>query len=136
MTRRSLELENEGAVTLAAQGYRVHRNPSLAEAVRARQATGDVGRPESEPDYLVEGRVFDCSAPGAGTSVRNVWSGVRKKVRKRQAQRVVVHLGDWDGDIAELRQQFDDWPIADLKEVKAILPDGSVIQIDLPRESE
>jgi hypothetical protein len=129
ITRRSIELENSTAAVLAAEGYRVQQNPTSAEVAQARQDAGDLGRPGSKPDYLIEGRVFDCYAPKAQTSVRNVWTETEKKTRKLQAQRVVVNLADWRGDLGALRKQFSDWPLQNAKEVKVILPDGRIVQI-------
>jgi len=126
--RRSLERENLTATLLAEMGYRVKQNPTAVEVAQARRVTGDDGDPNLNPDYLVEGRVFDCYAPGHLTSVRNVWTEVKKKVLRRQTQRVVVNLQDWGGDLSALRTQFDDWPVEALKEVKVVLPDGGIIQ--------
>ncbi len=127
--RRSLALENSGAVTLADNGYRVQQNPTADEVAAARQNTGDVGRPSSDPDYLIEGRVFDCYSPSENKSVRGVWSETEDKILKEQTQRVVVNLEGWAGDMSALRRQFNDWPIANVKEVKAITPDGDIIQL-------
>jgi hypothetical protein len=133
-TQRSIELENSGAVTLAARGWQVQQNPTPDEVTRARQESGDTGAPQSNPDYLLEGRVFDAYSPtNPARSVRNIWSEVEDKVVDRaQTQRVVINLEDWRGDMSRLRQQFADWPIPGLKEVKAITPDGDIVQIDLP----
>ncbi len=130
--RRSLSRENESAVILASAGYRVRQNPSADQVAEARRRSGDVGTPTSEPDYLIEGRVFDCYAPGEGTTVRNVWAQARKKILREQTQRVLLNLVDWKGDLAALRKQFDDWPLEELKEIKAITPDSGIIQI-VPR---
>jgi len=130
----SLELENSGAARLADNGYRVKQNPTPDEVAQARQATGDTGNPRKNPDYLVEGRVFDCYSPtNPSKSVRGIWDAVEDKVVvKKQTQRVVVNLENWRGDLSALRQQLGGWPIEGLKEVKAILPDGDIVQIDLP----
>ena len=135
-TLRAKHLENSGAVALAGHGYRVQQNPPHDDVARARQATGDTGSPISRPDYLVEGRVFDCYSPEAGTTTRSIWSAARKKARKDQTQRVVLNLADWDGDMSALRRQFADWPIEKLKEVKAITPGGDIVQIDLPPKTD
>ncbi|MBX7269979.1 hypothetical protein KIF24_30795 [Micromonospora sp. Llam7] len=127
--RRSLELENECADTLAHDGYRVHQNPTRREIADARQSTGDVGKPDKEPDYLIEGHVFDCYAPTPGKAVRGVWTEVAEKVARQQTQRVVLNLQDWRGDIAALQKQFDDWPVPHLKELAAVTRSGAIIQI-------
>ncbi|WP_306215117.1 CdiA C-terminal domain-containing protein [Actinoplanes sp. RD1] len=132
-TRRSLELENSAANTLADQGYRVRQNPTKAEIAEARLNTGDVGKTEKDPDYLVEGRVFDCYSPtNPGKSVRSIWTAVATKVESGQTQRVVVNLEDWHGDLAALKSQFAEWPVPGLKEVKAITRDGEIVQVELP----
>lgn len=127
--RRSLERENSAAAILAGHGYQIRQNPTRGEVEQARQDTGDTGNAKSRPDYLLEGRVFDCYSPRDGTSVRNIGSEVKKKVVREQTQRVVVNLQDWSGDMPALQKQFDDWPVAGLKEVKAIKPDGTIVQI-------
>ncbi|MEE6260177.1 MULTISPECIES: CdiA C-terminal domain-containing protein [Plantactinospora] len=127
--RRSLERENECADVLADRGYHVHQNPSRREVAEARAQTGDRGNPGKDPDYLVEGHVFDCYAPGETKSVRGVWSGVRDKVEDGQTERVVLNLGDWRGDLDALRKQFDDWPVDNLKELVALTPTGKLVKI-------
>ena len=132
--RRSLERENSGAATLADKGYQIKQNPSLEEVAQARQDTGDTGRPTSKPDYLLEGRVFDCYSPSENKGVRGIWSEVETKIKDDQTRRVVVNLEGWRGNMSDLRQQFNDWPNEHLKEVKVITSDGDVVQI-IPNQS-
>jgi hypothetical protein len=132
-TRRSLELENSGAVVIAGRGYETHQNPTKGEVAQARLDTGDVGNPRKDPDYLLEGRVFDCYSPiKPDKAVRGIWAEAKRKVDVGQTQRVVVNLEDWRGDMSALRKQFADWPIEGLKEVKVITRDGDVAQVYLP----
>lgn len=128
-TRRSLELENDCADVLADKGYQVHQNPSSTEIGSARRHTGDSGAGEKEPDYLIEGHVFDCYSPSTRIPVRNVWSQVRNKVDKRQTERVVINLKDWQGDPTALQRQFDQWPIDGLKEVIVVTRSGTIHEI-------
>ncbi|MFV2116562.1 hypothetical protein ACFHW0_30140 [Micromonospora sp. LOL_025] len=128
--RRSLELENEAADLIADRGYRVHQNPTKQEIVDAQRNTGDVVDPGRSPDYLVEGQVFDCHAPGPTTSVRAIGSAVTRKITDAQTQRVVLNLQDWrGGDLAALQKQFDDWPVPALKELVAVTRNGTIIEI-------
>jgi hypothetical protein len=127
--RRGAARENQAASTLAARGYKVHQKPSPTEVANARRATGDLGRVEARPDYLVEGRVFDCYSPGPGTSVRNLGTYVGKKVTDGQTQRVVLNIADWPGGLSELTEQFGRWPIAGLKELLVIQPDGTIVHL-------
>lgn len=131
--RRSLEMENSGAAVLAGRGYQIRQNPTKAQVAQARLDAGDVGDPGKDPDYLLEGRVFDCYSPvKPDKAVRGIWTEARTKVDDGQTQRVVVNLEDWRGDMAALRKQFAGWPIPGLKEVKVITGDGDVVQIHLP----
>ncbi|QKW15119.1 MULTISPECIES: hypothetical protein [unclassified Micromonospora] len=127
--RRSLELENECADIVANRSYRIHQNPTRQEIIAARLHTGDTGEANRDPDYLVEGHVFDCYSPAPGKTVRGVWTEVHKKVDKGQTQRVVLNLRDWNGDLTALRNQFDHWPIEKLKELVAVTPNGAIVQI-------
>jgi hypothetical protein len=133
-TSRSIEMENSGAAVLADEGWHVKQNPTPDEVAQARQESGDTGDPQRNPDYLVEGRVFDCYSPTSPTKpARGIWAEVEEKVvEKQQTQRVVVNLEDWRGDVSGLRRQFGDWPIPGLKEVKVITPEGDIIEIELP----
>jgi len=63
---------------MADQGWQIMQNRTPNEVALARQASGDIGRPDSRPDYLVEGRVFDCISPAHDTSLRAVWSGATR----------------------------------------------------------
>jgi hypothetical protein len=128
-TRRSLELENECADTVARKGYRVHQNPTRQEIAEARRQTGDVGKPERNADYLIEGHVFDCYSPKLAKPVRGIWAEVRDKVADQQTQRVILNLRDWGGDLGDLQRQFDDWPIPGLKELVALTRGGAIVQI-------
>jgi hypothetical protein len=131
--QRSLEMENSGAAVLAGRGYRIQQNPTKAQVAQARLDAGDVGDPGKDPDYLLEGRVFDCYSPiNPDKAVRGIWTEAKIKVEDGQTQRVAVNLEDWRGDLSALRKQFADWPIQGLKEVKAIIRDGDIVQIDLP----
>jgi hypothetical protein len=133
---RSDELENSGAAKIADSGYRIHQNPTPEQVARARADTGDTGRPTKNPDFLIEGRVFDCYSPTkANKPVRGIWDEAEDKVNKGQTQRVVVNLEDWRGDLGALQRQFDNWPIPGLKELKVITPHGEIIQINLPDEN-
>lgn len=129
-TRRGIARENECAAFLADRGYQLKQNPSRPEIADARADAGDSGDPGTDPDYLLEGRVFDCYSPNANKSVRGVWDVVVEKVIEReQTQRVVVDLEDWGGDLSALRRQFQTWPIEGLKEVKVITRDGDILQL-------
>jgi len=107
-TQRSLQRENESAETLARNGYKVEQNPG-------KQPNG------RNPDYKVEGEIFDNYAPGPGKKPRGIWSEVENKVvEKQQTNRVVLNLDDWGGDTEALQTQFRDHPIPGLEQVLVV----------------
>jgi hypothetical protein len=111
-TQRSLQRENESANTLAQHGYDVEQNPTVP---------GD-----KNPDYKIEGQVFDNYAPTTANP-RNIAGWIQTKVDEGQADRIVLNLTDSSVDPARLSAQLRDWPIPGLKEVKVIDRSGNVI---------
>lgn len=113
-TKRSLQRENESATSLARAGYDVEQNPTVPGV--------------KNPDYRIEGRIFDNIAPSTG-SPRNIHSRIAEKVEDGQADRVVVNLADSPVDVDRLRRQLHDWPIEGLEEVIAIDKNGAVVHL-------
>lgn len=111
-TKRSLQRENESADILAKNGYDVEQNPSVPG--------------NKNPDYKIEGQIFDNYAPKTGNA-RNIASWIQTKVDEGQADRIVLNLTDSPVDPAKLSAQLHDWPISGLKEIKVIDKSGNVI---------
>ena len=108
--------ENETAEVLARNGYNIEQNPVVEGTTR-------------NPDYRIEGEIFDCYSPGGNTKVRNIWSTVEEKVVfKQQADNIVLNLDDWLGNLDDLIKQFKDYSIEGLKEIIAV-QDGKVFSI-------
>ena len=116
-TTRSLIRENESADILASNGYKVEQNPPTLPNGK-------------NPDYVVNGQVFDNYAPST-SSVRNAWSEIDKKVARGQANNVVVNLADSSISPAALREQVMNYPIPGLKQVIIIDKSGTPIVIKL-----
>lgn len=115
-TIRSLTRENDAAEVIAKNGYRIEQNPKIEGTTR-------------KSDYLIEDKIFDCYAPAGNTKIRNVASTIEEKVvKKGQANRVVLNLDDWWGDMESLIKQLNDYPIEGLEEV-LVVKDGSVLSI-------
>lgn len=114
-TIRGITRQNEAADTLAQAGYEVEHRPRIAGS-------------DKQPDYRIEGKVFDCTAPARDTSARSVWTTVKHKVKSEQAPRAVLHLDDSGLTIDQLRTQFRDWPISGLEEV-LVVRGGEVIPL-------
>ena len=117
-TIRSLTRENESAATLANNGYKVEQNP----------ATLPNGK---NPDYIVNGQVFDNYAPST-SSARNAASEIQGKVAKGQTENVVVNLADTTITPAQLQAQLTSYPIPGLKQVVVIDQAGRVVVIKVP----
>ena len=108
--RRSLEYENNAAKVLARNGYDIEQNPVLTWTSK-------------KPDYLIEGKIFDCYSPKGNTTVRNIASAIADKIERGQTNRVVLNLDDWNGDISEIVKQLTNYPIDGLIEVIATRSD-------------
>lgn len=114
-TRTSLEMENEAAKIIAKNGYDIEQNPHVNNSSR-------------NPDYKIEGKIFDCYSPDTNTSVRNIWSTVEDKVvTKSQTRRIVLNLDRWTGNINDLTTQFENYTIEGLVEI-LIVHDGDVFR--------
>lgn len=110
-TQRGHRRENESAQILGQNGFDIIQNPA-------------VDGPKN-PDYLVNGEVYDHYAPS--TSIpRNIWHTVKGKVENEQAANIVIGLQDSDVDEDALRQQFENWPIEGLGDVIIIRSDGTI----------
>lgn len=114
-TARAFTRENESADIMAKNGYKVEQNP-------------DVPGTDKNPDYLIEGEVFDCYAPTA-SNARSISTGIAKKVESGQTDRVILNLSDSNVDVAAMRKQLNDWPIDGLQEVTVIDKAGNIISL-------
>ncbi|WP_330257049.1 hypothetical protein OG874_22270 [Nocardia sp. NBC_00565] len=112
--QRALERENKSADILAKGGYEVEQNPSVPG--------------NKNPDYKIEGKVFDNVAPESN-SPRNIGSRIQQKVEEGQADRIVVNLEGSTVSAESLKKQLTDWPISGLKEVIVIDRQGQIIPL-------
>jgi hypothetical protein len=116
-TIRSLTRENESATTLANNGYKVQQNPPTLPNGK-------------NPDYIVNGQVFDNYAPSTG-NVRNAARVIEGKVAAGQADNIVVNLADSSIPPSALRDQLMNYPIPGLKQVIIIDKSGTPTVIKL-----
>jgi len=108
---RSLTRENEAAEVLAKKGYDIEQNPKISGTTR-------------NPDYIIEGKVFDCYSPTANKSVQGIWSTIYEKViTKGQTNRVVLNLDDWTGNVSDLIIKLKNDKIEGLEEVIVVISD-------------
>jgi len=111
--QRDLVKENESADILADKGYKVEQNPEVP---------GD-----KNPDYKIEGEVFDCYAPNTD-NLRTIRKKISKKVGTGQASRIVINLDDTSLNASDVTNLLKRQPKEGLNEVIGI-KDGQVIQI-------
>jgi hypothetical protein len=110
-TKRSVELENGAADRLANAGYKVEQNPKVPGP--------------KNPDYRIEGEIFDCYAPQS-SNARNIVDGINKKVGEGQADRIVLNLEDSGVSRHELREALSQYGDKDLKEIILIDQNGNI----------
>jgi uncharacterized protein YukE len=111
-TDRGKRRENESADTLSEHGFDVEQNPPPKPNGR-------------EPDYKIEGEYFDNYAPNTN-DLDNLRDGVSDKVKKGQADRIVLNLDDSPRSMDEIRGVLERKPVTGLKEIM-VIKDGKVI---------
>ena len=113
---RSLYRENEAAIILAINGYDIELKPKLTTTSK-------------DPDYRIEGKIFDCYSPEPYTGVRSIQSTINGKVNDdKQTDRIVLNLNNWQGSIEDVKEELQDYPVDNLKEV-LVVQDGRVFSI-------
>ncbi len=113
-TIRGLTRENDAAQMLADSGFHVEQNPVLPGP--------------KNPDYKINGEVFDCYSP-SGSSVTNMHGKVKDKILKEQTESVVINMADTSATFEAVKQQFMDWPIPGLKKIIVIDQFGKITRI-------
>ncbi|WP_337234082.1 VENN motif pre-toxin domain-containing protein [Proteus terrae] len=111
---RSLVRENESARILSENGFHVEQNP-VTSGIK-------------NPDYKINGEIFDNYAPSSG-NIRNIWREVEKKVEKGQTNSVVINLADTKVSVSDLQKQFSDWPVKGLDKIIVIDQSGKPVRI-------
>jgi filamentous hemagglutinin len=109
-------LENQSATVLADSGYDVVQNPVVPGP--------------KNPDYLINGAIFDNYAPSTG-NVRNIASTISDKVTSGQASNIVVNLSDSSATPAALQTQLANYPVPGLKQVIVVDQSGAVIKLNI-----
>ena len=122
---RALTLQNEAAETLSQAGYRVEQKPQLTNIDLM---SNPWFRKTRKPDYKIEGEIFDCIAPEAGTSVRNIASRIHVKIESGQARRIVLNMGESTVTVDELKEELKKNPIQGLDQI-LVVKDGKVINL-------
>jgi hypothetical protein len=117
--------ENESPITLAQNGYSVVHNPTADDLAKIGfQMAG-----AKNPDYIIEGKVFDNLAPST-SNARNIASRIIEKIDAKQTERVILNLDDSEVSLDKLREQLTNFPINGLKEL-IIVKNGEVVPFSL-----
>ncbi|WP_145333012.1 WXG100 family type VII secretion target [Paenibacillus xylanexedens] len=80
--------QNESANLLADQGYDIEM---LDEVVGGNGFGIKKGK---NPDFIIEGKIFDCYSPDSNTPIDSISAKIKNKT-KSQAQRIVLNLDDY-----------------------------------------
>ena len=82
-----------------------------------------------KPDYKIEGEIFDCISPEAGTSANNIILRIeREKIGEGQARRIVLNMDDSTTTVDELREALKKHPINGLDQI-LVVKDNQVINL-------
>jgi len=104
---QSHQRENESAELLADNGYDVEQNPPKPN------------NRTKKPDYKINGEYWDCYTPRTDR-IRNISSGIKDKIIRDQARKIVLNLNDTPVSFEEMSKQLHDWPLQGLEEVLVI----------------
>ncbi|MFC4335230.1 CdiA C-terminal domain-containing protein [Salininema proteolyticum] len=108
-----IKAENSAAIVIAREGYEIVQNPP--EKPNGRR-----------PDFLIEGEYWDCYAP-TSPDVNTVRKAVSFKVKKGQADRIILDLRTAPVSMDDLKHRFETRPVKNLREVKIISQEGEVV---------
>jgi len=119
--KRSLQRENESADTLVEYGYNVEQNPLTK--------TDDNIRKGKQPDYRVNGEIFDNYAPNNKADVEQIRNEISRKVKRGQTYRVVLNLEDSDVPIKDIETMFKiRKPVLNLQQLIIII-NGQIFEL-------
>jgi len=78
------------------------------------------------PDYRIEGILFDCYAP-KNAKPRNIAAVIEDKIGRGQANSFVIYLKDSIVPVMDLQKQFLDYPINGLNKLIIICRDDTIV---------
>ena len=104
--QRGLRRENDSADIIAQYGYDIEQNPG-------RKPNG------TEPDYKIEGEYFDCYAPDT-KDLDNIRDQLSTKVKRGQADRIVLNLDDCPRSMDEIADILRRKPIQNLEQILVV----------------
>jgi len=121
--KRSLQRENESANTLVENGYNVEQNPSIKMTDNVREG--------AQPDYRINGEIFDNYAPNHRAEVEQIRNQISRKVKRRQTYKVILNLDDSEVPITDIKTMFTiRKPVPNLQQL-IIIKKGQLIEMNL-----
>ncbi|MEK8015476.1 MAG: hypothetical protein VSS75_001325 [Candidatus Parabeggiatoa sp.] len=121
--QRSLQRENESAKILVEKGYHVEQNPSTKLSDNVREG--------AQPDYRINGEIFDNYAPNHRADVEQIRNQISRKLKRRQTYRVLLNLDDNTVPITDIKTMFTiRKPVLNLQQL-IIIKKGQLIEMDL-----
>jgi len=122
-----IKKQNETANFLADKGYEI----KMLDEIDGGNGYGV--KANSNPDFLIQGKVFDCYSPMNDANVDNILRNIAKKT-KTQAERIVVNLDEFPTElVSEITQGIirKANPNGDLKNLKEVLfvKDGNITRV-------
>lgn len=85
-------------------------------------------RPHRQPDYRIDGEIFDCFAPKT-EDARGIWKEIAKQVYFGRVFNIVLNLTDATVTVAEVREELQSQPIAGLGKLWVISQDSRLVYL-------
>ncbi|MEG3847167.1 hypothetical protein QT971_31645, partial [Microcoleus sp. herbarium19] len=109
---RSITRENESAEILSKAGYNVEQNPIVSGS--------------RNPDYKIEGRIFDCYAPTT-SSPNKIIATLKQKVVNGQSDRFILNLDDTQVSLSDIQAHLNQYPAPNIREI-TVVRGGTILQ--------
>lgn len=113
--------QNEAADLFADKGYDVEMLPNK------KGGNGYGIKPSSNPDFKIEGEIFDCYTPKANTPIKSISYNVKEKTLS-QTKNIVVNLEDSPFTPEDILSNLQKYPIGSLDKL-VVIKNGNIIQI-------
>lgn len=84
-------------------------------------------KPTSNPDFKIEGEIFDCYTPKPDTPIKSISYNVKDKTLV-QAKNIVVNLEDSPFTPNDILNNLKEYPIESLDRMM-VIKNGEIIQI-------
>jgi filamentous hemagglutinin len=116
-----VQRENESADILVENGYHVEQNPLTT--------ADDNIRKGKQPDYRLNGEIFDNYAPNQKADVEQIRNEISRKVKRGQRYRVVLNLEDSQVPIKDIEIMFKiRKPVFNLQQL-IIINNGQILEL-------